>query len=246
MTPSFAPVDLGRLARDAAAVFRSATDRSGLELVVDAPEERATIDADADMVEKILLNLLSNAYKFTLEGRIELRVRIAERAVIEVADSGVGIPDEELPGLFERFQRGGGARGRSHEGTGIGLALVDELARLHGGEVSVSSAVGAGSTFRVELPVRQEEAGEPRPPTPELAAAQRDGFAQEAARWGDGKRTVVVPPADDGRPEVLVVDDNADLREYLTRLLEADYAVRTAVDGATRSRSSPSGSRTSS
>ena len=213
-------------------MFRSATDRSGLELVLDTPEEDATIDADADMVEKILLNLLSNAYKFTLEGRIELRVRLTDRAVIEVVDSGVGIPEAELPGLFERFQRGGsGARGRSHEGTGIGLALVDELARLHGGEVSVSSAVDAGSTFRVELPLHQEGAGEPERGDETLAAAQRDGFAQEAVRWG-GKRTVVVPPAEDGRPEVLIVDDNADLREYLTRLLEPDYTVRTAVDGA--------------
>ena len=162
VTASFAPVDLGRLAHETAAVFRSATDRSGLELVVDAPADGATIDADADMVEKILLNLLSNAYKFTLEGRIELRVRIGERAVIEVTDSGVGIPEAELPLLFERFQRVGGARGRGHEGSGIGLALVNELARAHGGEASVSSAVGAGSTFRVELPLHQDTAGEPR------------------------------------------------------------------------------------
>ena len=200
--------------------------------MIDAPEDGATIDADADMVEKILLNLLSNAYKFTLEGRIELRVRVGERAVIEVSDSGVGIPEAELPLLFERFQRVGGARGRSHEGSGIGLALVDELARAHGGEASVSSAVGAGSTFRVELPLRQDSAGERAPGDKELAAAQRDGFAQEALRWGDGKHTIIVPPADEGRPEVLIVDDNADLREYLTRLLESDYAVRTAVDGA--------------
>ena len=232
VTASYAPVDLGRLAHEAAAVFRSAADRSGLELAVDAPEDGATIDADADMVEKILLNLLSNAYKFTLEGRIELRVRIGERAVIEVADSGVGIPEAELPLLFERFRRVGGARGRSHEGSGIGLALVDELARAHGGEASVSSAVGAGSTFRVELPLRQETAGEPAPGDEELAAAQRAGFAQEALRWGDGKHRIVVAPADEGRPEILVVDDNADLREYLTRLLESDYAVRTAADGA--------------
>ena len=98
--------------------------------------------------------------------------------------------------------------------------------------MSVSSTVGAGSTFRVELPLHQDAAGEPASGDEEHVTARRDGFAQEALRWGDGRHTIVVPQAEEGRPEVLVVDDNADLREYLTRLLESDYAVRTAADGA--------------
>jgi signal transduction histidine kinase/serine phosphatase RsbU (regulator of sigma subunit) len=231
--PVFGPVDLGMLARDVAAVFQAATERSGLELVVDTPAEGAIVEADADMLENVLLNLLSNAYKFTFEGRITLRVRVGgEQAVIEVADTGVGIDEGELPQLFERFHRVAGARGRSHEGSGIGLALAQELVRLHGGELSVASREEVGSTFRVELPVTQGGPGG-APPEREHATPQQEGFAQEAQAWGDGVvRTVVLPPADDGRPEILVVDDNADLRTYLTRLLEHDYVVRTAVDGA--------------
>ena len=228
----YGPVDLGRLARETAAVFRSATDRSGLELVVDVPEEGATIEADADMIEKVLLNLLSNAYKYTLEGRIELRVRVGETAVLEVSDTGVGISADELPRLFERFHRVSRARGRSHEGSGIGLALVDQLVRLHGGEVTVESVEGEGSTFRIELPVAHAmTAAAAAPVGAEPTPDQRLAFAHEAEHWGD-ERTIVLSPDADGRPEVLVVDDNADLRTYLARLLEGEYVVRTAVDGA--------------
>jgi signal transduction histidine kinase/serine phosphatase RsbU (regulator of sigma subunit)/anti-sigma regulatory factor (Ser/Thr protein kinase) len=227
----FAPVDLARIARETAAVFRSATDRSGLELVVDAPEQGTTIEADAEMIEKILLNLLSNAYKYTLEGRIELRVRVGETAVLEVSDTGVGIPEDELPRLFERFHRVSRARGRSHEGSGIGLALVHELVRLHGGEVTAESVEGEGSTFRVQLPVAHGMAAPAAPAGAERATDQRTAFAREAEHWGD-ERTIVLSPGTEGRPEIVVVDDNADLRTYIARLLESEYVVRTAVDGA--------------
>ena len=230
-TAAYAPVDLGRLARDTAAVFQSAVERSGLELTVDAPEEGVTIEADADMLEKVLLNLLSNAYKFTFEGRIELRVRVGETAVLEVVDSGVGIPGDELPRLFDRFHRVSGAEGRSHEGSGIGLALVHELVHLHGGEVSVTSEIGEGTRFRIELPLRRAELPGARPASAG-ATSQRDAYAEEVGRWDGKERTIELTAADDARPEVLVVDDNADLRLYLTRLLEDDYVVRTAVDGA--------------
>jgi signal transduction histidine kinase/serine phosphatase RsbU (regulator of sigma subunit)/anti-sigma regulatory factor (Ser/Thr protein kinase) len=231
--PIYAPVDLGRLVRDAVATFQAAIDRSGLELVVDVPEEGTTIQADAAMLEKILLNLLSNAYKFTLEGRIEVRVRVGESALIEVVDTGVGIPADELPRLFERFHRVEGARGRSFEGSGIGLALARDLALLHSGEITVTSVEGEGSTFLLELPLAHPEASARA--AAEAASLQdgdqRAGFAREAEQWGDDERTIVLPPTP-GAPEVLVVDDNADLRIYLARLLEPEYAVRTAVDGA--------------
>ena len=188
------------------------------------------IEADADMVEKILLNLLSNATKFTFEGTITLRVRVGEQVELEVADTGVGIPEDELPRLFERFHRIHGARARSHEGSGIGLALVQELVELHGGEVAVTSAAGQGSTFRITLPARQPGAHAAAGTDPAAAEAQRGGFGQEALQWMEGERIVAAAPAAD-RPEVLVVDDNADLRLYLTRLLEDEYAVRTATDG---------------
>ena len=229
---SFVPVDLARLVSETSAVFRAAAERSRLELDVEVPAGEQMIEADRDMLEKVLLNLLSNAYKFTFEGHIGVRLLMGEQAVIEVSDSGVGIPQEDLPRLFERFHRVEGTTGRSHEGSGIGLALVAELVGLHGGQVGVESVVGAGTTFRVELPLRQEDgargSGEIDPGAIE---AQRAGYALEALRW-DGTEPVELagPDGDDGA-DLLIADDNADMREYLARLLAPHYTVRTAIDG---------------
>ena len=119
---------------------------------------------DRDMWEKVVLNLLSNAFKFTMTGEIRVAVApdpAAREAVVAVADTGTGIPADELPRLFERFHRVEGARGRTHEGTGIGLALVQELVRLHGGTVAVDSEPGRGSTFTVRLPLGTGHLGRP-------------------------------------------------------------------------------------
>src|SRR6185437_370911 len=112
--------------------FRAATDRAGLRLEIDCPAVGEPVWVDRDMWEKIVLNLLSNAFKFTFEGEIAVRVRQRDGgAVLSVRDTGIGIPEHEMPRLFDRFHRVEGARGRTHEGTGIGLALVQELVRLH-------------------------------------------------------------------------------------------------------------------
>ena len=228
---SFIPLDIARVITETAAVFRAATERSGIELDVHVPDGEQTIEADADMLEKILLNLLSNAYKFTLEGSIDVRLEMDERAaVIEVADTGVGVPADEQPRLFERFHRVEGTEGRSHEGSGIGLALVAELVAIHGGAVSVSSVAGEGTTFRVELPRRQARTSGPRAGDTLLTEAQRDGFGLEALRWTGGE-PIVIGSRQESEGELLIVDDNADMREYLARLLSERYSVRTAVDG---------------
>ena len=151
----FVTVDLARLVARSRP-RSSARPRSARASSCGSTSATATpIDADADMLENVVLNLISNAYKFTFAGAIDVRVRVGERAVIEVADTGVGLPAHELPRVFERFHRVEGVRGRSTEGSGIGLALVRELVALHGGEISVTSELGKGSTFRVELPRRQ-------------------------------------------------------------------------------------------
>ncbi len=130
----FEPVDLGAVTGELASVFRSAMERAGLEFVVDTPRLPTPVHLDRDSWEKVVLNLLSNALKYTFTGAVTVRVRPAEgAAVLEVADTGVGIPSDELPRLFERFHRVQGTRGRSGEGSGIGLALVQELVALHGG-----------------------------------------------------------------------------------------------------------------
>ena len=139
------------------------------------------------MWEKIVLNLVSNAFKFTFDGAIEVKLRKSDgHFELTVHDTGTGIPAEELPKLFERFHRVAGARGRTHEGSGIGLALVQELVRLHGGTVAAESVYGEGTTFRVRIPV-----GNGHLPQAQVGSAGRQAstaigaqsFIEEALRW---------------------------------------------------------------
>src|SRR5262249_21631970 len=130
---SYAPVDLALVTCDLASNFRSALEAAGLELVVNCVPLGEPIHVDLEIWEKIVLNLLSNAFKYTFEGRIVVTLEeVDQRAVLTVSDTGIGIPEAELPHIFERFHRVEGAKGRSYEGTGIGLALVQELVRIHG------------------------------------------------------------------------------------------------------------------
>ena len=158
------------------------------------------------MWEKIVLNLLSNAFKFTFEGSIAVRLRMERTARrLEVADTGTGIAEHEMPRLFERFHRIEGARSRSHEGSGIGLALIHELVRLHGGDIRVTSRLGAGTTFRVRIPrgtahlPPSRSARRERSHRPPLDAA---AFVEEASRWGrasaDGARPLTLPSTNAG------------------------------------------------
>ncbi len=200
------------------------------------------------MWEKIVLNLLSNAFKFTFEGEIGVSVRmVGAAAELEVRDTGIGIPESELSHVFERFHRVEGAKGRTHEGTGIGLALVSELVKLHGGTVSVASVPGKGTTFRVTVP-----AGTAHLPGDHIQAAQSippkptstSQFLGEALRWlpdEDSRRHVAEPLsemliasgeiADAKRPRVFVADDNADMRDYIQRLLGERYETQAFPDG---------------
>ena len=240
---SYEATDLARLTTDLASAFRSAIEGAGLTLVVDCPPLPTWIHVDRDMWEKIVLNLLSNAFKFTFEGAIHVRLRAeGDRVELTVSDTGTGIPAHELPRLFERFHRVEGTRARTHEGSGIGLALVRDLVRLHGGDVRVESSVGNGSTFVVTLPsgvahlpaehLRQRS---PLPPTKTGAAA----FVSEATRWlpgaaetaGDTSTPLPVP----GGPEaarIIVADDNADMRDYVQRLLSERWTVEAFATGA--------------
>jgi signal transduction histidine kinase len=150
----FEPVELAAETAGLAGVFRSAVERAGLRLEVVTPALDAPVFVDRTLWERIVLNLLSNALKFTFDGRIRVEVRRdGDEAVVTVADTGVGIPAADLPRVFDRFQRVEGTRARTHEGSGIGLALVDELVQLHGGRVAVESEVGRGTTFTIRLPI---------------------------------------------------------------------------------------------
>ena len=125
-------------------------------LIVDAPPLPQPVYVDRDMWEKVLVNLISNAFKFTHTGQVSVAVAPSadgQAVEVRVADTGIGIPAEHLSKLFERFHRVEGAQGRSFEGTGIGLALVQELVKLHGGDIAVDSRPGQGTTFTVRLQI---------------------------------------------------------------------------------------------
>ncbi|MGN6107880.1 MAG: sensor histidine kinase, partial [Kofleriaceae bacterium] len=150
---SYQPTDIAAITTDLASGFRAAIEKVGIELVVECPPLSQPVYVDRDMWEKIVLNLVSNAFKFTFEGRIAVSLReTAEGAMLSVSDTGIGIAAEHVPHVFERFHRIEGARARTHEGSGIGLALVQELVRLHDGTLTVDSVLGVGTTFTVTVP----------------------------------------------------------------------------------------------
>jgi signal transduction histidine kinase len=149
----YEPTDLARLTADLAGVFRAAIERAGLRLMVDCHPLSEPAYVDREMWEKIVLNLLSNAFKFTFEGEIAVALRNHQNCIeLEIQDTGTGIPADELPHIFERFHRVQGARGRTYEGSGIGLSLVQELVGLHGGTIQVSSVVDKGTSFTISIP----------------------------------------------------------------------------------------------
>jgi PAS domain S-box-containing protein len=238
MQASYEPADIAQVTAELASVFRSALDRAGLAFEVDCPPLPEPVYLDRGMWEKVVLNLLSNALKFTFDGSVRIVLRAEEgQAVVTVADTGIGVPEQEMPRLFERFHRIENSRSRSNEGSGIGLALVQELVQLHGGTITAASTEGIGTTFTIRLPF-----GHSHLPADALAAASRaaavsataDPYVQEALRWlpGTTHSEEILPSAQALVSSVLVADDNADMREYLARLLRAaGYQVTTVTDG---------------
>jgi len=240
----YEPLDVGAFTAELASVFRSAIERAGLRLEVNCADLEQPVYLDREMWEKVILNLLSNALKFTFDGHITVTVRRVGKSVgVTVADTGTGIPTEELPRLFERFHRIRGARARSHEGSGIGLALVAELVALHGGTITANSTPEVGTTFTVTLPL-----GSAHLPADQIVAASTvtgasqgaAPFVEEALRWladapqvpeDAGTGLAGAQPLGPAGTRVLLADDNADMRDYVQRLLASRYHVQTVPDG---------------
>jgi PAS domain S-box-containing protein len=249
--PNYEPTDLAALTCDLASAFRSAIERANLRLVLDCPTIGEPAFVDREMWEKIILNLLSNAFKYTFEGEIAVTLRrVGDDAEVSVRDTGTGIPAHELPRLFERFHRIQGARARTHEGTGIGLALVQELVKLHGGNIRVESQVDRGTTFFISIPLGSAHLPAERVGTGRSLASIAIGptpYLEEASRWlPDAPATdhSSITDADavlrdvsgaevqkSAATRILVADDNEDLREYLRRLLASQYDVEVVSDG---------------
>ncbi|HEU5327022.1 MAG TPA: ATP-binding protein [Thermomicrobiales bacterium] len=239
---SYEPTDLPAYTAELASTFRSAIERAGLQLRVDCPPLPTGVETyvDREQWEKIVLNLLSNAFKFTFAGEIAVSLRAVDdgaAVALAVRDTGTGITAAELPRLFERFHRIQGGQSRTHEGSGIGLALVRELVTLHGGAIAVTSTPGAGSTFTVTIPT-----GAAHLPPDQLATSERSStaasaapYVEEALRWLPDPAELTPNGAAPDAPvggRVLLADDNADMRQYVARLLGQRYTVETAPDGA--------------
>jgi signal transduction histidine kinase len=249
---SYEPTNLAAYTRELCGAFRSAVEKAGLSFSVDCPVLPEPVFVDVEMWETIVLNLLSNAFKHTFSGSITVTQQWhGDRVALAVADTGVGIPAAELPRLFERFHRVKGARSRTYEGTGIGLALVQELVLLHGGTVNIESVEGKGSTFTVtiktgtaHLPADRVGAVRMASPTAKGATA----YVEEALHWlpneagpsdqpfdrepVKGDSASLEPARTRGvRPLIILADDNADMRDYVRRLLSERYEVLAVGDG---------------
>ncbi|HEX8892580.1 MAG TPA: PAS domain S-box protein, partial [Terriglobales bacterium] len=247
----YEPTDLASITSEIASAFRSAIENAGLRFSVECQPIAEPIYVDRDMWEKVVSNLLSNAFKFTFEGEVALTLKPVDGAVeLQVRDTGVGIPEEHRERIFERFHRIEGTHARTYEGAGIGLALVQELVKLHGGSLRVESAVGHGSTFTVTIP-----RGSAHLPAERIQAARSlassavatGAYAEEALRWlpsdwgseppaGRVPKTVSLPSLSrsetaPGRETILIADDNADMRQFLKRLLDDRYEVHAVAEG---------------
>ncbi len=252
---TFEPTDLAAFTAELASVFRSTIERANLRLVVDCPPLPEWVYVDREMWEKIVLNLLSNAFKFTFEGKISVQLQaLADAVQLKVQDTGIGIPAAELPNLFERFHRVKGAQGRSFEGSGIGLSLVQELVKLHQGTITVTSVEGEGTCLTIAIPTGTAHLSaalistskDDRSSMARMVStiAEANFFVEEASRWlpenaqlssSESNSEAPIPASNltqtSQTARILLADDNADMREYVKRLLSQRYEVEAVPDG---------------
>ena len=230
MTPWFRRVSLQ---------FEQAAEQRQIDYRIEAPDSLVA-EIDPDMLERVLVNLLSNAFKFTpAQGRIEARLEAKDAEFfICVADSGPGIRDDQQAAIFERFHQVDDSAGTDRHkpgGTGLGLAIAKEYVELHGGSIGVASVPGHGATFTARLPLRAPAAvavgsqqARPRDPSLDIAF---DSALRELTPHASGNGTDVVFPFSAGWPLVLVVEDNREMRAFVGRTLSLAYNVVTAADG---------------
>ncbi len=237
---SFSATELGAFTAGLAGAFHSLVQDAGLRLRVECAPLPAPVYVDQARWEKIVLNLISNAFKFTFDGEIVVTLSWrGDHVELQVRDTGTGIPEHELPRVFERFHRIEGARGRSFEGSGIGLAMVREIAELHAGSVHVVSEERRGSTFTVSIPtgsahLRPEHIVSMAVPGARLSppgGTPTHNFVSRPTSAGSKPAEPGATPPRESEGRILVADDNTDMRNYVVRLLEPYYEVQAVVDG---------------
>lgn len=232
MQAQFEPMCLAEFTTNLVSSFRSVIEKAGLTLEIDSSIQ-SPVYVDRDMWEKIVMNLMSNAFKYTLDGKISVKLsEESGNAILEIADTGIGIPRNEIKHLFERFHRVKNANGRSYEGTGIGLSLVKELVKLHHGTIAVESTEGLGSSFKVILPIGNAHLND-------FQIVARTSLAEdilpsaytEEAKLMVKEKSKSIQKSNGNKPKILVVDDNADMQNYIQKLLENQYDVTVASNG---------------
>jgi signal transduction histidine kinase len=211
----FEPVNLASLTVQVAASFEWIARRASIRFTVECEELDQPVYVDRDVWSRIVLNLLSNAFKYTPAGEISVRLRKDNGVQLIVSDSGVGIPQRELQRIFERFHRVAAAGIGNREGSGIGLALVKEFAEQLGGNVAVQSKLGEGSTFIVSIPF----------------GLRRADVVQSLPAPDVPMQPVATPLNAERHRRVMLVDDNADMREYGARIMSQHFELDTRADG---------------
>jgi signal transduction histidine kinase/CheY-like chemotaxis protein len=242
---NYEPTDLSVFTEDLASVFRSAIEKAGMQLNVDCPSLHEPVYVDKEMWEKIVLNLLSNAFKFTFNGEISLSLKwCCDHVELRVKDTGTGITPEEMPHLFERFHRIKSARSRTYEGTGIGLSLVKELVKLHEGTIKAESALSEGTTFIVDIPTGYSHLPKDRIETARTQASTSIGttpYIEEVSSMLHedisseseiSEEYSAFSYADGSKSRILLAEDNADMRNYINRLLSKYYEVNAVSNGS--------------
>ncbi|MGK0384110.1 MAG: signal transduction histidine kinase/DNA-binding response OmpR family regulator [Bacteroidia bacterium] len=216
--------------------FVSLSLRKGVALKFHADEESINMDFDPDKVELIFFNLLSNAFKFTDNGEVNLRIGLAQKdgkdcCKLVVQDTGIGIVEEQIDKVFDRFYQSENSRWRKNKGTGIGLALVKDLVNLHKGDIDLKSISGVGTEITILLPLEQVASEtESEMEVPALDPVDPD---LEVPVEFDPQTQVLSEEEISAQNIVLIIEDNDDIRNFLRLTLEPSYRVFEAVDGET-------------
>ena len=235
MTMNFARVDLARAVRRVAEHFHALAPQRALSYVITAPDALEA-EVDPEKFDRMLLNLLSNAFKFTPSGgriRCALELSADDRVLFSVQDSGPGVAPDMRSAIFERFRQAQGGTTRDFGGTGLGLAIAKEFVDLHGGTIAVSDAPGGGALFQVEMPLRAPAGAYVRDVEATPALAEGEVIVEGAI---EELHSIAVETTQDtrsrDRPTVLLAEDNAEMRRFISEVLAGEYHVISVADGA--------------